>query len=172
MYLTKLVPIESTRAVFKARRTDTGKLLVIKFTEEYDCKAHSLLARQKLAPALLYYPGIEFGSSEGIFCGLKMIVAEYIVGETARYAPQQLAAAFEDVEKAIQVLHANGLVSGDLREPDIMIEKTTGRTLLVDFDWCAKEGEGRRWYDWHPSVSRGGAMEMQHDLYRLSKLRR
>ena len=48
-------------------------------------------------------------------------------------------------------------------------------TMLVDFDWCATDGEGR--YPsvlndtgnikWHPEVVRGGVMHKAHDLYML-----
>jgi serine/threonine protein kinase len=177
-YLHKLVPVGSTRAVFKAQ-TSTGQLIVVKFTQRYNWMAHRLLAGHDFAPKLLYYPAMNSNSdlSEGIFGGLQMIVMEYVDGEIAYDVPEQLSPAFEDVEKAIKVLHDEGLVFGDLRTPNIMIKKDTGKVLLIDFDWCAKAGEGcypttiNTEECWHPYVEGGGVMQKEHDLFMLGLLR-
>lgn len=86
---------------------------------------------------------------------------------------------FNEVEQAIEVLHKNGLVFGDLRPPNVMI--SDGRAHLVDFDWCAQDGMGRypvslndvdRDIGWHPDVKRGSVMHKHHDIFMLRKFRR
>jgi serine/threonine protein kinase len=176
-YLDHLAPVESARAVFKAEMS-TGQLIVVKFTQRYNHAAHRLLASHGLAPQLLYYPEMSPNQSEGIFGGLQMIVMEYVDGKTAHGVPNELSIAFKDVEKAMKVLHDAGLVFGDLRTPNIMIKKDTGRGLLIDFDWCAKVGQGRypktinvKSVRWHPYVQGGGVMKQEHDLHMLELLR-
>jgi hypothetical protein len=46
--------------------------------------------------------------------------------------------------------------------------------VLVDFDWCAKEGEGylitvrvNLKINWHPGVNRRAGVMKEHDLYML-----
>lgn len=50
----------------------------------------------------------------------------------------------EALRRAIQKLHADDLVFGDLREPNVLVSGQS--VMLVDFDWCGKAGEAR-----HPS---------------------
>jgi len=47
---------------------------------------------------------------------------------------------FDKVKEVVTVLHENDLVFGDLRPPNIM--ESEEQVLLVDFDWCAKDGVG------------------------------
>jgi len=45
------------------------------------------------------------------------------------------------VKDAIDIIHSNQLVFGDLRRPNILVGNDIA--MLVDFDWCGKSGEGR-----------------------------
>ena len=48
---------------------------------------------------------------------------------------------FEQVDQAVKLLHSRGLVLGDLREANLLIENGTGDVKVVDFGWCGTEGE-------------------------------
>lgn len=48
---------------------------------------------------------------------------------------------FNQVEEALQVLHAENMVFAGLRPPNIMITKDEQRVQLIDFDWCGVHKE-------------------------------
>lgn len=64
-------------------------------------------------------------------CHLSEVNASYPDADQAAY-PQQLRQLVSD-------FHEEGLVHGDLRHPNIIIEGD--RVLLLDFDWGGREGE-------------------------------
>ncbi|KAF9650815.1 hypothetical protein BDM02DRAFT_3092461, partial [Thelephora ganbajun] len=45
------------------------------------------------------------------------------------------------VSEVLKVLHANNLMFGDLRSPNILVTDQH-HVRLVDFDWCGKPREG------------------------------
>jgi RIO-like serine/threonine protein kinase len=47
----------------------------------------------------------------------------------------------DQVKKAIDTLHEEGLVFGDLRPPNVLV--SGGRVFLIDFNWAGKFGEAR-----------------------------
>ncbi|KAJ7447366.1 hypothetical protein B0H11DRAFT_1636574, partial [Mycena galericulata] len=76
---------------------------------------------------------------------------------------------------AIDKLHAEKLVFGDLRPPNIIVHNSS--VHLVDFDWAGRVGEAR-----YPStinmdpgifpdgVDRGGLIKMEHDRKMLQSI--
>ena len=179
-YVIKLADDSPTKAIFKAKVVGSEDHIVVKFVQTYNFTAHRLLASHDLAPRLLYpesaanEPAIDVG-------GLKLVVMEFVDGVTAHDAygnPITLPdVIFNEVKKAITVLHDNGLVFGDLRPPNIIVSEE--RAHLVDFDWCAKDEVGMypaslndvdHDIGWHPDVKRGGVMYKEHDLFMLEKL--
>jgi len=175
-YVIKLEDESPTKAIFKAKTT-SGDFIVVKFVQTYSFAAHRLLASHGLAPRLLY-PETAECETPHTFCGLKLVVMEFVNGETAfdAYGYSLPDALFKQVEDAISVLHVNGLVFGDLRPLNIMI--VDERALLVDYDWCGNDGEGRypatlndvESVGWHPDVKRGAVMRKEHDVFLLKKL--
>ncbi|KAG8772332.1 hypothetical protein FRC12_003117 [Ceratobasidium sp. 428] len=77
------------------------------------------------------------------------------------------------VQKAIEILHSNNIVFGDLRRPNVLaVEDVGGRVvggMLVDFDWCGTHGVSRypiamnKEAHWAEGVEAGGVMKMEHD---------
>ncbi|KAG8767681.1 hypothetical protein FRC12_006108 [Ceratobasidium sp. 428] len=77
------------------------------------------------------------------------------------------------VQKAIEILHSNNIVFGDLRRPNVLaVEDVGGRVIggmLVDFDWCGTHGVSRypiamnKEVRWAEGVEPGGVMKMEHD---------
>ena len=111
---------------------------------------------------------------------------EYVYGKAAHewYGINPLPqAVFNEVEKAIEILHAGNLIFADLCPPNIMVTEDE-RVVLVDFDWRGVHKEvtypislndDREQFnsiDWHPDVKRGGRMLKEHDIYLLGSLKR
>ena len=88
-------------------------------------------------------------------------------------APELLSS---QIRYALNLLHSNNLVHGDLRRPNILVKG--GKAMVIDFDWCSSEGDGRypghlnmdSVIGWHPSVRPGSLMKKEHDLFMLAKL--
>lgn len=178
-YVKKLMPYPylAPQPIFQAKMVE-GDLIVVKFVQRYNADSHRLLAARKLAPSLLY-SGPDAGQTHGNIGGLEMIVMEFIVGVTAsdvyNYLPGPI---FAQVQEAVEALHEEGYVFGDLRLGNIMV--ADGKAFLIDFDWCAKEEVGRypvslndadSEIGWHREVARNGVMRKSHDLFMLQKLR-
>ncbi|KAH9927905.1 uncharacterized protein BXZ73DRAFT_1696, partial [Epithele typhae] len=97
------------------------RAVVVKFVERYGVRAHELLAAAGLAPALLYFGDIwPEQEQEPRYHGHKMVVMEHVEG-VAAFAPEQQKAAAPEVERALKILHDNGLVHGDVRPLNIFL---------------------------------------------------
>ena len=118
-----------------------------------------------------------------------MVVMDRVEGEMAwatveaseKKLPYRI---YEDVERAIALLHSGDLVFGDLRTPNIMVVPGGSglddgpRGMLVDFDWVGTHDSDR--YpaslddglpDWTLGVQRYGIMDKEHDTAMLARLR-
>ena len=155
--------------------------VVVKFTVQYHAEAHRLLANKGLAPVL--------HACVPVCGGLFMVVMDRVNGEPAFQASarQELLPykVYEDIRDAVQELHVNNLVFGDLRTPNIMVVRggsgsdTRSRGMLVDFDWVGTHGIGRypaslnaSLPDWlSTSILRYGIMDKAHDVAMLEKFR-
>ncbi|CAE6446468.1 unnamed protein product [Rhizoctonia solani] len=167
---------EFTRLVFKAR-TEENRDIVVKFVERYNAEAHELLARQGLAPELL------FDGGDVLYGCYRMVVMEFCYGMTyleydrrrpdgMSQAGSELLSIRQTIKGALKLLHEANFVFGDLRKPNILIvedEKGTIGAKLIDFDWCGPVGEGRYpanisdSIEWAPGMERGGLMAQKHD---------
>lgn len=148
-----------------------GKFCV-KFVQQYNVTAHKLLAKIALAPQLLHCSEVANGQ-------FRMVVMDFVEGETAyeRFGATQKVAdpIVEQVKRAIDELHQNPLVFGDLRRPNVVIMKD-GKAKLVDFDWCGEDGKGRypptlndpSSINWHADVKRDGIMSKVHDEHMIA----
>ncbi|KAK0487202.1 hypothetical protein IW261DRAFT_1589645 [Armillaria novae-zelandiae] len=137
-----LKPFDSAFAEIIPDRTK----IIVKFVQTYGVEAHKLLAQHHLAPHLLSCEHLgEDGAGYG---ALKMVVMGYVEGEAATemfngaLAPE----VFNDLERALNIIHGEDLVFGDLGKPNIMIvPRPNGddTVRLIDFDWVGKENEAR-----------------------------
>ncbi|KAG8891934.1 hypothetical protein FRB99_003232 [Tulasnella sp. 403] len=170
------LPIVSSRMfdrpVYEAV-TLTRQRIVVKFVKQYNAEAHRILADEGLAPKLLYC-GLE-DLNGARYGGLAMVVMEFVDGDS--FSPQLKTAVADDLKRAVEILHGKDLVFGDLREPNIVVDKE-GKVKHFDFDWCAPDGKGRYTLDlnphggWAPDVEDGGVMRKSHDTVLLNKLLR
>lgn len=156
-----------SKAVFKAdmESGNEKESVVVKFTDRYCEAAHQILARDGLAPKLHYC------KKEPSIAGLWVVVMSLV--DTLPGLGGGKEQAVEDVERAIELLHSEGLVFGDLRSPNILHVKGGG-AMLVDFDWAGKAGEVRYPLDINLEVSsaqgteRNALIEMDHDRFMLN----
>ncbi|PCH39272.1 hypothetical protein WOLCODRAFT_167869 [Wolfiporia cocos MD-104 SS10] len=159
-YVGRVRPKEenSRRALFEAETNQKVKV-VVKFVHQYGKHRHELLAKEGLAPALHYFAPLGGG--------IYVIVMDFVTGDTIFEAKSESLSpdVLTDIERAVNLLHANDLVFGDLRQPNVMVVKREDRkhgVMLIDFDWEI---------DWHSEVVCGGIVAEEHDAYMLSKIR-
>ncbi|KAF7301231.1 hypothetical protein MIND_00687900 [Mycena indigotica] len=68
-----------------------------------------------------------------------MVVMDHVKG--SHWHRDNVSASLgNQLRQAVEALHQAGLVYGDLREPNVMVDES-GRVQFVDFDWCGLEGE-------------------------------
>jgi len=159
---------QRTTSVFLAEDTGGNKLFV-KFTSRYNEESHRLLAKEKYAPQLHH--------CSQPMPGCFMVVMDYIEGNPVprgQFSNHDLVR----VQEAKDILYKHGIVFGDLR-PNNIVKPTNGSgVLLVDFDWCGKDGESRypvtinndRYCGWHKDVKKGTTMMKEHDNHLFESL--
>ena len=144
IYLSPLLNIP-TKCIWKVHNVNDvdQKIYVVKFVESYCLEAHKICAETQLSPMVHYFDQI----SGGYF----MLVMDYVEGSTLdqciEYFRDNRSFAttfFEDITKAITLLHNSDYVFADLRPPNIIVTKDNcNRAVLVDFDWCGESGHTR-----------------------------
>jgi hypothetical protein len=161
-----------TTAVFRGKDSQGNKFF-IKFTTRYNDRAHRLLAEKKYAPQLLHCSEFKRG------CGWFIVVMEYIEGDDMHEGSFS-GGDLDRVRRAKEILHADGIVFGDLRPNNIMKPKDGSGVLLVDFDWCGKDG-GSKYpatlnnhpdCGWHEDVRPSAIMKKEHDDHLFETLTR
>ncbi|KAF8633899.1 hypothetical protein AX17_004341 [Amanita inopinata Kibby_2008] len=126
------------RSLFRA--TYGSKEALVKFCQRYHNDAHTKVAAANHAPKLFFCKSIKGGVS--------MVVMKCIEGQDAYYHFKNVdlpLGILEDVRSTIELLHKNGLVFGDLRQSNIVIEKADSgeKALLIDFEWVGIDGQAR-----------------------------
>jgi len=150
--------------------------VVVKFSETFGKCGHELLAKAKpkaLAPGLYYCEKEESVNNRWI------IIMEHIEGELL-LDTSITRSHDEDIKAALNLLHANQMVFGDLRKGNIVCSPVGAK--LLDFDWCGNEGEvfypidinlNREWnINWAPGVGRGTRIKKEHDLHMFEMLKK
>ena len=150
---------------------DTNEVIV-KFTARYNEVAHRLLADADLAPKLHF--------CERVIGDLYMVVMDRVDGTSVWQFQEDNkpvpATVWKDINEAVRVLHAEGIVLGDLRDPNILYLASEARAMLVDFDWPGKDGKCRYPATLNPSnawpedVLPYSIMRKAHDTWQLDRL--
>ncbi|KAI0338807.1 hypothetical protein BDW22DRAFT_1362524 [Trametopsis cervina] len=150
--------------------------VVVKFSAKYGTDAHHAVADGTYAPKLHF--------CEKVIGGQQMVVMDRVNGQRMCGFPLKSLprSVFEDVQKALKILHSKDIVFGDLRDTNVMIT-TSGDgkkgAMLLDFDWADAEGKGRYpalinteliGQELAPDISDGGLMHKKHDEYALRRL--
>jgi len=158
--------------MYTATLSDTNEEVIVKFTARYNEVAHRLLANEAYAPRLHF--------CECVIGNLYMVVMDRVDGKSIWQlredkipVPEIVARSVTD---AIELLHENDIVFGDLRDPNILYDASKARVVLVDFDWSGKDRESRYPATLNPSnawaedVSPYSIMHKAHDLWQLNRL--
>ena len=159
------------KAVFRAEAMMGAQVVqvVVKFAHSYSKEAHALLAEASLAPTLWHC-----AYEEDV--NMWVVVMDYVQGATGW--TQLSLEQGESLREAVRILHAQDMVFGDLRAPNVLVLEK--KAMVVDFDWAGREGSARYPNDisldaedglgWHEGVSREGLIEKAHDLYMLERV--
>jgi serine/threonine protein kinase len=160
-------------------RTKAGQDIVVKFVEHYGERAHHLLSEEGLAPALLYCGPVCFDKNEPSYRLISMVVMEYVDGDTLAVKrgidERTRQTVRSDVQRALKLLHDQGLVFGDLRRPNVMITKD-GKVKLIDFNWAGEDGQAKypplisQEIRWPEGVKAMAVIRKEHDLAMLNSL--
>jgi serine/threonine protein kinase len=163
-------------------RTETtpAQDIVVKFVDRYGRKAHEILAKQDLAPKLLYYGSPGFKGDGPSYQSIFMVVMEYVDGDTLAVAKQTMSEELvekvrSEVSRALDLLHSCELVFGDLRPPNIMITEGS-KVKLIDFNWAGVDGQAKypplisTAITWPEGVEALAVMRKEHDMNMLEQL--
>ena len=152
-------------AIFTAELVDSGRKVVVKFTPAYCPEAHSLLADHDLAPTLHVCTKLKGG--------LWMVVMDRVEGERlVEMLPKggTPMKVYDQAKEAVDLLHAEDLVFGDLRPGNMIYDSKRGQLRLVDFDLAGTHGITRypptlnRADIWPLSMTRGALLLKEQDL--------
>ncbi|KAK7437510.1 hypothetical protein VKT23_018582 [Stygiomarasmius scandens] len=152
--------------------------VIVKFAERYNVHAHQLLAGAGLAPKLYRHASLKGGHI--------MLVMEHVEGQMAAQLwlkngrlPQSV---YTDIDKAIQLLHREGIVHGDLRLQNIMVRKDADENewhaLVIDFEWAGRDGVVRypasltKLEVWAADVGAYRKITKAHDLHMLDQVKK
>ena len=147
-----------------------GQKLVLKVTSSYCVELHKRLEKQNLTPKLYHYE---------IIGGWLMIFMEDLRDHSfATISGYLNEKQFKILEKAVEDIHNEDWVHGDLREPNILISANNQDIIkLIDFDWSGKVGKVHYptylnpKVDWPKGVVSGALIQKEHDMWWLEKLK-
>ncbi|OCB85161.1 hypothetical protein A7U60_g7787 [Sanghuangporus baumii] len=127
-------PWRDSRLLFMAETND-GREIIVKFSRQYSIDLHRFCAVRHHAPKLLGHkklPGGWFAVAMDLIAPVEYLAKAEITQEKR----DSLKSIMRDL---VDSFHAEGLVHGDLRGPNILYNGET--VILVDFDWGGKDGE-------------------------------
>ena len=165
--------IHDEKLVFLAKGQEDDRDLCIKFVRTYGTNSHTLLAEHDFAPQLL--------ATEAMPGDWLMVVTEWSKGTSMTMRKSEdNSEVVKKVTEAIRTLHEGGLVHGDVRDVNIIVEEESDylRVHLLDFDWAGKESEAKyplflnnRSIKRHPGAVGNCPILKSHDEYMLKVLR-
>jgi len=155
------------------------RVVLVKFTAKYNEAAHRLLADHNppLAPALYHCVRVIGGVHMVVMeCMLNAKPLHYFLLSSPRSPPPNADVVRRDVRKALDLLHGQDFVFGDLHQPNILYSSNDERAFLVDFDWVGKHEVDRYPPCLDPTlglgVDRWGVMRKLDDDANLEKVMR
>ncbi|CAG8681579.1 24933_t:CDS:2 [Cetraspora pellucida] len=157
--------------------TKDGRKIIVKFAWQYNRRAHELCYEIGKAPKLLYI-------SKEMVDGFYMVVMDYVEAEPlyncSPLSRDESKAILSDVKEAIDKLHEESIVFADLRDSNILVDKSQGRYkgMLIDFDWAGKDEiecypsfMNHKHINWPPGAEDRKKLNRKHDVYWLELLK-
>ncbi len=147
-----------------------GNEYIVKFVRSsYGIDPHKLLSDNKYAPELI--------RCDELKGGWFAVVMEFVRGKMMTEDDKKNPDIKESLQNAIDLLHKNNYVHGDLRRQNIII-RDDGNVCIVDFDWAGVFRTAKYPMElykadpdqWHPSVVCGGLIDPSHDLFQISRI--
>jgi hypothetical protein len=131
----------------------------VKYAERYGKEAHKIMAAADVAAELLY---CEWDETVGLW----VVVTRYYECKTTAIPTEQSIARLRE---GLQDLHRKGLVHGDVRGANILVD-SNGDARLIDFDWSERVEVAR--YPsllndklvWVSGVNAGNLITPEHDI--------
>jgi hypothetical protein len=155
-----------TRRVYRAVTSD-GRAVLVKFSPVGCCeRAHLLLAEADLAPAVL-----AFRTMEPFW---HVTVMDWVDGAAVSPSLKSPALAAQ-LRRALRILRDNGLVHGDLRPANVLVD-ARGRLQVIDFEFAGESGVAiypailNARVRLPPGVADGAPLEFAHDAFWFAEL--
>jgi hypothetical protein len=154
--------------------TKDGQKIIIKFTWQYNQKAHELCSEIGRAPKLLCI-------DKEVVDGFYMVVMDYVEAVTLRscnLSHDEYKVVLGNIKEAINKLHEKNIVFADLRDSNILVNKFQDQYqgILIDFDWAGREEIDcypsfmSPHIDWPPGAEDKKKLNREHDIYWLELL--
>lgn len=142
----KKIKMSTNSAVFEAKVVDQESAFanckfIVKFAEQYCTSAHLRLAscsrHAMFAPEL--YSTVSINQGQWTALLMEKIEGSLSLQEIRKLPPSDKSFIVQDIAMAIQRLHENNIVHGDIRFPNVLVTKNL-RVYLIDFEFSGEEG--------------------------------
>ncbi|KAF8430340.1 hypothetical protein EV426DRAFT_14428 [Tirmania nivea] len=124
--------MNSNALIFQGR-TDANQLICVKFVRQYGKDVHIWCTNKGFAPGLLGFERLDGGW---------FMVVMYFLGESWRVLneagvkTESISELERKICSVITKLHESGMVHGDIREMNILVNDKN-EFMLIDYDWAA-----------------------------------
>ncbi|CAG8722470.1 14701_t:CDS:2, partial [Dentiscutata erythropus] len=136
--------------------TKDGQKIIVKFAWQYNQRAHELCSEIGKAPKLFYI-------NKEVVDGFYMVVMDYIEAVPLYYCDSlshdEYKTILECVEEAIDKLHDENIVFADLRDSNILVNKSQGQLMTLE--------QGSSVVDGQPEIGKEAVAEVQACLGKL-----
>jgi thiamine kinase-like enzyme len=146
-----------------------GKQMLVKFTKHYSFHAHNACALHNFAPTI--FACVELPNA------WKMVIMELITESVPYFTlsiEEKKNIYHAQLVDAINSMHTQNFVHGDLRPNNFIIHKGSQRLFIIDFDWAGEEGVvcypafmNHKDVEWHENAEVGKIIKKEHDLHLL-----
>ena len=122
--------------VYRARLGGTGKMAHLKLVRD---RRSALRAARALRRVASPFVAPLLGVWRQQEC--RWIASEWMAGSALDVATQDLRVWLPGLVRGLVHLHRHGVVHGDLKPDNVLVEPASGRVVLVDFEFAARIGE-------------------------------
>jgi serine/threonine-protein kinase len=136
-------------AVLRARDPASGQDVALKLLLRVDAKNERRFRQEAQVLAGLEHPGIVRVVDSGVEGGVPWLAMALVEGESLKarvehggpLAPAEAARIVVDLARAVAHCHERGIVHRDLKPENVLLERASGRPVLVDFGLLRRDAE-------------------------------